>query len=84
MRPRIADTLKTMDYAGTVEEFGTALAEVKAEKFAAWSLDNLCYARDEAAEFCQRVRKRRGATRFTRVFILNAPVGPRKNPAKAR
>lgn len=87
MRPRVADTLKMMGYAGTVAEFRTVLAEVKAEKFAEWSTDELCFTRDEAGGFCQEVKKRLGAPRLTRVFILRGLVGLRKNkpnPAKSR
>ena len=43
-------------YEGTVEEFRTALAEVKAEHFAGWSIDELSSARDEAAECCHLLR----------------------------
>lgn len=82
MKTRHADTLRTMGYQGTVEEFRRALAEVKAEKFAGWSIDELCYTRDEAADFCGLVRKRLGALKLTRVFILRALVGLRKNKSK--
>ena len=39
--------------------------------------------RDEAAEFCQLVKKRLGAQRLTRPFILRVLVGLRKNSVKA-
>jgi hypothetical protein len=84
MRPRIADTLKSYGYEGSVEEFRTALAEVKAKHFAEWSMDELCFTRDEAAEFCQLVKKRLGAPRLTRPFILRALVGLRKNGGAKR
>ncbi len=40
MRPRIADTLKTMGYEGSVEEFRAALAEIKAEHYPQFTIDN--------------------------------------------
>ena len=70
MKARFLDTLKTFGYEGAVEEFRTALIEVKAEHFAEWSIDELTYTRDEAAEFCQLVKKRLCAPRLTRPFIL--------------
>jgi hypothetical protein len=73
-----------MGYQGTVEEFRAALAEVKAEHFANWSIDELTYTRDEAAEYCQLVKKRLNAPRLTRPFILRSLVGLRKNPVKAK
>ncbi len=79
MRPRIAETLKELGFAGTVEDFRTALVEVKAEQFAGWSIDELTYTRDEPAEFCLHVRQRLGAPRLTRPFILTALIGIRKN-----
>jgi hypothetical protein len=82
MRPRIADTLKEFGYTGTVENFRTALIEIKAEHFADWSIDELTYTRDEAAEFCQLIKKRLGSPRLTRPFILRSLVGIRKNKAK--
>ena len=52
--------------------------EIKAEHFADWSIDELTYTRDEAAEFCQLVKKRLGAPRLTRPFMLRSLVGIRK------
>jgi hypothetical protein len=84
MKKRIADSLKEFGYTGTVEDFRIALAEVKAEHFHGWSIDELTYTRDEAAEFCQLVKKRLGAPRLTRPFILRALVGLRKNGKKSK
>ena len=84
MKPRVADTLKESGYTGTVEEFRTALAEVKAGHFASWSIDELCYTREEAAEFCKLVKQRLGAPRLTRPFILRSLVGLRKNKPRAK
>ncbi len=67
---------------GSSRAFGCT--EVKAEHFVGWSIDELCFTRDEASEFCQIVKKRLGAPRLTRPFILRALVGLRKNPVKAR
>jgi hypothetical protein len=83
MKKRIADSLKEFGFAGTVEEFRAALIEIKAEHFAGWSIDELTYTRDEAAEYCQLVKKRLGASRLTRPFILRALVGIRKQKRKA-
>src|SRR4051812_41227977 len=83
MRPRIADTLREMGYTGDVDEFRRALAEVKAEAYPQFSIDELCFTRDEAADFCQQVRKRLAAPRLTRVLILRSLTGLRKNPPKA-
>jgi hypothetical protein len=60
-----------------------ALVETQAEHFADWSIDELTYTRDEAAEFCQLVKKRLGAPRLTRPFILRTLVGIRKNNPRA-
>ena len=49
-----------------------ALVAVRAEQFAHWSIDELTYARDEEAEFCQIVKKRLAAPRLTRVIILRS------------
>jgi hypothetical protein len=83
MKPRVADTLKSFGYEGTVEEFRTALAEVKAEHFGEWFIDELTYTRDEAAIYCQMVKNRLHAPKLTRVFILRSLVGIRKNKTKA-
>jgi hypothetical protein len=72
MKPRIADTLKSLGYEGAVEDFRADLIEVKAEHFAEWSIDELVITRDEAAEFCRLVKKRLAAPRLTRPFILRS------------
>lgn len=82
MKPRVADTLKSFGCEASVEEFRRVLAEVKAEHFADWSIDELCYTRDEAAEYCQLVKKRLSTPRLTRPFILRSLVGLRKNKPK--
>jgi hypothetical protein len=84
MKKRVAETLKEMGCAADVETFRRTLAEVKAEKFAEWSIDELCFTRDEAADFCQLVRKRLGSPKLTRVFILRSLVGLRKNKPKPK
>jgi hypothetical protein len=83
MKKRVADSLKEFGFTGTVAEFRAALVAVKAERFPDWSIDELTYTRDEAAEYCQLVKKRLNAPRLTRPFILRALVGTRKNPPKA-
>jgi hypothetical protein len=82
MRPRYADTLKEMGFTGTVEEFRAALTEIKAESFPDYTFDELTYTRDEAGTYCALVRKRLGAPRLTRSFILRSLVGLRKNKPK--
>lgn len=67
-----------MSCIASVDDFHTALAEVKAKRFGEWSINELTYTRDEAAEFCQLVRKRLGTPKLTRVFILRSLVGMRK------
>jgi hypothetical protein len=80
MRPQgHAEVLKGMGFTGTLDEFRAALVAVKGESFPTWSIDELTYTRDEAADFCRLVRERLGAPRLTRVFILRALVGLRKN-----
>lgn len=83
MKKRVAESLKEMGCAASVEQFRRELAEVKAERFAEWSVDELCFTRDEAADFCKLVRERVRAPRLTRVFILRSLVGLRKNPVEA-
>lgn len=57
---------------------------MKAYKFAEWSIDEMCFSRDQAADFCKLVRERVGVARLTRVFILRSLVGLKKNPVKAQ
>lgn len=78
MKPRVADTLKGFGCEASVEDFRTALAEVKAEMFPGWSDEALIVTRDEAANYCQAVKKRLNAPRLTRPFILTALIGVRK------
>lgn len=82
MRPRIADTLKSFGCTASVEEFRSAVAAVKAELYADWTDEGLIVTRDEAGQFCAEVRKRLGAPRLTRPFILTALIGLRKNKSK--
>ena len=84
MKKRIAESLKEFGFTGTVEEFRIALAEVMAGHFADWSIDELTYTRDEAAEFCKLVKQRLGAPRLTRPFLLRSLVGLRKNKPRAK
>ena len=51
------------------------MIELKAEQFAKWPIDELTYTRDEAAEFCQLVKKRLAAPRLTLPFTLRSLVG---------
>ena len=83
MKKRIADSLKEFGYQVTVDDFHTALTEVKAQWFGRWSIDELIITRDEAAEYCQ-LRKRLSTLRLTRVFILRSLVGLRKNGGARR
>ena len=62
-----------------LETFRRTLAEVKAEQFPDLTDEELCYTRDQAAEFCAEVKKRVGAPKLTRVFILRSLVGLRKH-----
>ena len=78
MKPRVASSLKEFDCDATVEEFRQALTEVKAELFPDWSDEALIVTRDEAAAYCQAVKKRLGTPRLTRPFILTALIGVRK------
>ncbi len=84
MKKRIADSLKEFGFTGSVEDFRTALTEIKAEHFANWSIDELTYTRDEAAEYCRLVKQRLEAPRLTRPFILRCLVGIRKQKRKAK
>jgi hypothetical protein len=61
MKPHVADTLKSFGCEATVEEFRAVLAETKAELFPGWSDEALIVTRDEAAVFCQAVKKKLGA-----------------------
>jgi hypothetical protein len=61
-----------------LQDFRRVLAEIKAEMFPDWSDEALIVTRDEAAEYCQAVRKKLGAPRLTRPFILTALIGVRK------
>ena len=79
MRPRHADVLKELGFAGTVGEFRAALAEVKAEAYPGMTDEELCFTRDEAGTYCGLVRKRLAAPRLTRPFILRSLVGLRKH-----
>src|SRR4051794_5547231 len=78
MKPRVANTLKEFGCEASVEEFRETLAAVKAELFPDWSDEALIVTRDEAAAFCQAVKKKLGAPRLTRPFILTALIGVRK------
>ncbi len=84
MKPRIADQLKQMGYEGTVEDFRSTVAAVKAELYADWTDESLIVTRDEAGQFCAEVRKRLGAPRLTRPFILTALLGLRKNRTRPK
>ncbi len=79
MRPRIAETLKEFGYTGTVEDFRQAIADIKAADYSDFTDEGLIVTRDEAGEFYAKVRKRLGAPRLTRPFILTALIGIRKN-----
>lgn len=83
-RTPVADTLKGRGFSASVEECCSALVGLKAEQFPAWSIDELCFTRDEAADFCKLVRERLATPKLTRVFILRALVGTRKNEPKPR
>lgn len=78
MRPRVANTLKEFGCEASVEEFRQALVEAKAELYPDWSDEALIVTRDEAAAFCQAVKKRLNAPRLTRPFILTGLIGVRK------
>lgn len=63
MRPRHADILKSFGCEARVEELREALTTVKAEMFPDWSDEALIVTRDEAANYCQAVKKRLDALR---------------------
>ena len=58
MKPRVANTLKEFGCEASVEDFRQALADVKAELFPDWSDEALIVTRDEAAAYCQAVKKK--------------------------
>jgi hypothetical protein len=74
-----ADVLRSMGYAGEVNEFRRTLAAVKAEMFPDLTDESLCFTRDEASAYCAEVKRRLGAPKLTRVFILKALVSLRKH-----
>ncbi len=84
MKPRVSDQLKAQGCTADVADFRATLAAIKAELFPDISTEELTFTRDEAGEFCQAVRKRLGAPRLSRVFLLRALTGIRKNGKKAR
>lgn len=79
MKPRHADVLKEMGCNVELEVFRRTLAEVKAELFPDMTDEELSYTRDQASDFCAEVKKRVGAPKLTRVFILRSLVGLRKH-----
>jgi len=83
MRPRHADTLKSMGFEGSVEVFRAALAGIKAEHFADITDEELTYGKESSARFCVLVRSRLGAPRLGRVFLLRSLVGLRKHGKRA-
>ena len=78
MKTRTLDTLASLGYVGSIEDFRTALLETKAELFRELSVDELIYTRDQAGDYCTAIRKRVGAPKLTRVVILRALVNVRK------
>lgn len=84
MRPRVADQLAEMGHAGPVDEFRRVLAEVKREKYAEWTDENLAFTRHQADDYCSEARKRLAAPKLSRVVILKGLVGLRKNKARAK
>lgn len=83
MRPRHADVLREMGFEGTVEEFRGTLAAVKAELFPGLTDEELCFTRDQAGDYVAEVKRRLEAPRLTRVFVLRALIGLRKNEKRA-
>jgi hypothetical protein len=79
MKPRVANTLKEFGCEASVEEFRTALAEVKAEHYPDMTDEELIFTRDEAGTYCSLVRKRLSAPRLTRPFILRNLIAIRKH-----
>ncbi|QDV34885.1 hypothetical protein [Tautonia plasticadhaerens] len=84
MKKRVAEQLAEMGYTGTVEEFRRVLAEVKREKYADWTDENLAFTRHQADDYCSEVRKRLSAPKLSRVAILKGLVSLRKNPVKPK
>lgn len=76
---RHADTLKVLGYEGELDDFRRTLAAVKAELFPELTDELLCFTRDEASAYCAEVKRRLGAPKLTRVFILKALVSLRKH-----
>lgn len=83
MKPRHANVLKDMGCTVELEAFRRVLAEVKAELFPDMTDEELCYTRDQASDYCAEVKKRVGAPKLTRVFILRSLVGLRKQRKRA-
>ncbi|OJW21136.1 MAG: hypothetical protein BGO49_24285 [Planctomycetales bacterium 71-10] len=79
MKPRHADLLRDMGCTADLETFRRTLAEVKGELFPDLTDENLAFSRDQAGDYCSEVKKRLAAPKLTRVFILKALVGLRKN-----
>jgi hypothetical protein len=79
MRPRHADVLKELGYEGRVEEFGEALAAVKAEAYPDTTDEEVLIGKVSSSRYCVLVRKRLNASRLTRAFILRSLLGIRKN-----
>jgi hypothetical protein len=78
-QPRHADVLKEMGFAGDLETFRAALAEVKAEAFPDVTDEELIFGRNSSANYCVLVRKRLNAPRLERAFILKALISLRKH-----
>ena len=79
MRPRHADVLKSMGFEGSLDDFRSALAEVKSEHFGDVTDEELIYGRNSSAEFCSLVRKKLNAPKLERVFLLRSLVALRKH-----
>jgi hypothetical protein len=79
-KPRHADLLKEMGCTASLDEFRDTLAAVKAEMFPDLTDEELAFTRDQAGDFVAEVKKRLNASKLTRVFVLRALVGLRKNP----
>lgn len=79
MKPRHANVLRELGCTVELDVFRRTLADVKAELFPDMTDEELCYTRDQASDYCAEVKKRVGAPKLTRVFILRSLVGLRKH-----
>lgn len=84
MKPRVASQLADYGCQISVDDFRTALREIKAELYPGLTDENLAFTRHEAERYCAAVRERVGGKRLSRVFILTNLVNLRKNGKRGK